>query len=757
MQRRGSRCLEEIIHLPELSRLEIFEASQNNITYFPDGFFRKVNPQLVVLDLSSNSLARLPGEIGLLQQLKRLHLAQNKLLTLPDEIGQLTRLDLLDVSSNALYELPSTLSQCTQLIYLDISGNKLSTLSLSLAKLRRLQWLTTTDNPWDFPFRELFNVLHPPNTLQKSHTPSNPQISSASPRSPMRVNFRKSAFDLMSHQRGSTDVSKSPQFAATPLVLNSAPPTVPPRAQSLFVANSSRPAHVAAPSNNSELLSGPVLMPAGNRVKWVMNYMLDLYMLDMLAKSGWTWFDVQDLGLPVDNSEDLMEHEETEEKEMRLATQHFYDTMKRNKIAQTRSSIVKEIIQSEVNYVQFLQTVSDLYLKPLESSNILTPEELRSIFSNWDSLLKMHKESLLVDLLKIDSADSSHSIGKIFIKHTAFIKLYITYVNNYDAAVAEMHRTLAKKKKFKAFCDQVRRNPDHRQPNLEFYLIMPVQRVPRYNLLLQDLLKNTTDQHPDYMALKEALNETKKRAQEINEHKRVQHLTELTIALQHRIKGTFATPLHQPYRNPNTGTGPRILLHSGLMEVGWYTKRGLKGKKSYLKSVQVGKLFLLVLFNDLLLQCKSTDQFGYTLAGQPFNLEAELKKGGSMWDLVRVIRWPKALQNHSGGTPMSPDTTSPTAGSGLMAAKRALVEKVFVAGRREMELPRPSGSPGGGDVFADLGVSLDEGRWALRLVDDDRVLYMWPPANSSASGVSDQSEALETWYKLITNAILDGN
>ena len=36
---------------------------------------------------------------------------------------------------------------------------------------------------------------------------------------------------------------------------------------------------------------------------------------------------------------------------------------------------------------------------------------------------------------------------------------------------------------------------------LENLLIMPVQRLPRYNLLLRDLLKQTKDDHPDYEGL----------------------------------------------------------------------------------------------------------------------------------------------------------------------------------------------------------------------------------------------------------------
>ena len=40
--------------------------------------------------------------------------------------------------------------------------------------------------------------------------------------------------------------------------------------------------------------------------------------------------------------------------------------------------------------------------------------------------------------------------------------------------------------------------------SVEAYLIMPIQRVPRYNLLLGDLVRNTPPQHPDAQALRSA-------------------------------------------------------------------------------------------------------------------------------------------------------------------------------------------------------------------------------------------------------------
>jgi len=55
---------------------------------------------------------------------------------------------------------------------------------------------------------------------------------------------------------------------------------------------------------------------------------------------------------------------------------------------------------------------------------------------------------------------------------------------------------------------------------LEFFLIKPLQRICKYPLLLSELLKHTTREHPDYAELVVALDNMKETVLEINEMKR---------------------------------------------------------------------------------------------------------------------------------------------------------------------------------------------------------------------------------------------
>jgi hypothetical protein len=40
--------------------------------------------------------------------------------------------------------------------------------------------------------------------------------------------------------------------------------------------------------------------------------------------------------------------------------------------------------------------------------------------------------------------------------------------------------------------------------NLESFLVKPIQRLPKYELIFKDLLKKTNTDHPDYENIKQA-------------------------------------------------------------------------------------------------------------------------------------------------------------------------------------------------------------------------------------------------------------
>lgn len=93
-------------------------------------------------------------------------------------------------------------------------------------------------------------------------------------------------------------------------------------------------------------------------------------------------------------------------------------------------------------------------------------------------------------------------------------------MQNYDAANLKIADML-KNSKFEAFLNQCKDNPENKKNlTLESYLIQPVQRTMRYELLLRELLKHTWPDHPDYDGLTKAIEKVHQMAELLNLRKR---------------------------------------------------------------------------------------------------------------------------------------------------------------------------------------------------------------------------------------------
>ncbi|KAK3824528.1 MAG: Dbl homology domain-containing protein, partial [Benniella sp.] len=140
---------------------------------------------------------------------------------------------------------------------------------------------------------------------------------------------------------------------------------------------------------------------------------------------------------------------------------------------------------------------------------------------------------------------------RVFAEHVPYMKMYSFYINNYDNAlrVLQTQLTQAKhKKKMKEFLRRCAKHPNHNQLALQGYLLLPVQRIPRYKMLLHDLLENTWSDHVDYQDISTALDKISSRADEMNERKRQYENHEKVLLIQNRIIGQYKTPLVQPHR-----------------------------------------------------------------------------------------------------------------------------------------------------------------------------------------------------------------
>jgi len=191
-----------------------------------------------------------------------------------------------------------------------------------------------------------------------------------------------------------------------------------------------------------------------------------------------------------------------------------------------RDKIVAEIITTEETYVNDLEILIRLYLEPLSSRRnkkkkpILTPEQVKGLFSNIASILNLNRV-LLADLqAQAALSPEEQRIGAAFNLLAKCLLIYTDYCSNQKNADDLYTKLKSSNDKFNALCAENVANPECRRLDLNAFLIKPVQRACKYPLLLRELLKETPETHPDYSDLKEAFEAMQESCLKLNERKR---------------------------------------------------------------------------------------------------------------------------------------------------------------------------------------------------------------------------------------------
>ncbi|KAJ3450088.1 faciogenital dysplasia protein [Anaeramoeba flamelloides] len=201
-----------------------------------------------------------------------------------------------------------------------------------------------------------------------------------------------------------------------------------------------------------------------------------------------------------------------------------------------RDEAVRELITTEETYVSRLRTLVEVFKKPLVEATrvkaVLKLSEIDSIFLNVEEIYIAHQTDLLKKISKRwENWRHGQKIGDVFEEISKFLSLYGVYCGNYEDSFKELERLRKKRSRFRNRLFEMKQHPDTKKMDIISFLILPVQRVPRYNLLLSEILKHTPKEHPDYENLSIALEKTKELSNEINkkiqEYERLTKLTEI--------------------------------------------------------------------------------------------------------------------------------------------------------------------------------------------------------------------------------------
>ncbi|KYQ92149.1 pleckstrin (PH) domain-containing protein [Tieghemostelium lacteum] len=209
--------------------------------------------------------------------------------------------------------------------------------------------------------------------------------------------------------------------------------------------------------------------------------------------------------------------------------------------SQKRKNIADEILQTERVYVGKLKVIVEVYLAPLKaaldtSHPPLTSDQIQTIFGEIVTIYNYNSHFLTRLEERMKQQASSIVFGDIFISIIDFLKTYSVYINNYTKSLKTLEN-VRKSSTIDQLFLQYGTNPACDSLDLNSLLIMPVQRIPRYILLLTEIIKNTDKESQDYANLNKALSKMKDLATEMNENRREAELLNSMYDIQLRLDG----------------------------------------------------------------------------------------------------------------------------------------------------------------------------------------------------------------------------
>uniref|UniRef100_A0A8C1YVY7 FYVE, RhoGEF and PH domain containing 3 n=1 Tax=Cyprinus carpio TaxID=7962 RepID=A0A8C1YVY7_CYPCA len=153
-------------------------------------------------------------------------------------------------------------------------------------------------------------------------------------------------------------------------------------------------------------------------------------------------------------------------------------------------NIAKELLQTEEAYVKRLNLLDQVFCARLTEASI-PAEVITGIFSNISSIYLFHQQFLLPELQTRITQEWSCNprIGDILQKLAPFLKMYGEYVKNFDRAMELVSTWTQRSAQFKSVVQSIQKQEVCGNLTLQHHMLEPVQRIPRYELLLKDYLK----------------------------------------------------------------------------------------------------------------------------------------------------------------------------------------------------------------------------------------------------------------------------
>ncbi|CAH2222196.1 proto-oncogene vav isoform X1 [Pelobates cultripes] len=181
-----------------------------------------------------------------------------------------------------------------------------------------------------------------------------------------------------------------------------------------------------------------------------------------------------------------------------------------------RRCCLQELHQTEEKYTDTLGSICQYFMKPLQM--FVRRKDMSDIFINIEDLRTLH-QNFLGELKNCVVPKSQHSLYQVFLRYKEKFLIYGTYCSQVESASKCLEQISQNHEGVRMKLEECSQRANNGRFSLRDLLMVPMQRVLKYHLLLQELVKHTLDP-TDKENLKLALDAMRDLAQCVNEVKR---------------------------------------------------------------------------------------------------------------------------------------------------------------------------------------------------------------------------------------------
>lgn len=185
-----------------------------------------------------------------------------------------------------------------------------------------------------------------------------------------------------------------------------------------------------------------------------------------------------------------------------------------------RQELINEVMYTERDFVRDLEYLRDFWIKPLRTRDII-PEARRDDFVTqvfWNVLEVHAVNSKLAELLTKRQKQQAvvERISDIFLEMVPHFSPFVKYGAHQLYGKYEFEKEKSSNAAFAKFVDETERLPESRKLELNGYLTKPTTRLARYPLLLEAVIKQTSDTNPDKQSLPKVIKIVKEFLTKVN-------------------------------------------------------------------------------------------------------------------------------------------------------------------------------------------------------------------------------------------------